>query len=184
MNSPLPRINPIDFSRLPSPLAHSLQSYQKGERTFDQFVRTLADAPVILEAYLAFSDALDRSALPETVRRKIAIAVSELNSSEYDLAAHAEKARELGLSEEEIQLCRQATSSSRKDEALLRFAQNLVGKQGHLSETELEEARQYSDDDQLLVEAIATVAQVHFANLINNLSRPPLDAPAPSELQD
>lgn len=182
MTSQPSRIKQIDFKRLPSPLAFTLQGFRDGTRPFSNFAKTLAHAPSILEAYLAFSDALTASRLPATTRHKIALAVSELNSSEYDVAAHSQEARSLGLTEDEIELCRRATPSSPRDRALLQFAQTLIKKQGNLSDAELEEARQYSDDDQVLVETVATIAAVHFANLVNNLAQTPLDAPAPRTL--
>lgn len=182
MSQTTARLTPIDFTDLPAPLAYSLKRYKRGEGTFSNFIKTLANAPAILETYLAFSDAIERSKLPVELREKIALAVSELTSSEYDVAAHTQQAKELGLDSDEILLCRKASTKAPRDQAILRFAQTLIRKHGNLTDAELEEARQYSDDDQLLIEAVATVACVHFSNLINNLSRTQLDTPPVQEI--
>ena len=176
------RIGSIDYRDLPVPLQHELERYQFGRRSFPNFLKTLANAPAMLEAYLAFGRALEKSSLPISIREKIALAVSELNSSEYDVAAHSQKAASAKVSETEIELSRRANSNCSTDAALLNFAKNVVQKRGILSDSELEEARQYKWDDSLIIEVVATIACVHFANLINNLANTVLDSPAVREI--
>lgn len=182
MNNGKQRIDSIDFKQLPAPLQQELKRHQLGDKTFPNFLKVLANAPTILEAYLAFGRILENSNLPTAIREKISLAVSELNSSEYDVAAHTKQATETQLSDEEIILCRKATSANDLDATLLRFARNVVNKRGILAEQELEEARQYKCGNALIIEVVAVIAHVHFANLINNLSNTKLDYPPIKEI--
>lgn len=176
------RIEAIDFSDLPIPLQVELDRYKNGRRSFPNFLKVLANAPTILEAYFAFGQALEKSSLPASIREKIALAVSELNSSEYDVAAHTEKASDTEVTKSEIKLSRLATSANNIDASLLNFAKNVVSKRGILTDAELEEARRYQSEDSLIVEVVATIAHVHFANLINNIADTKIDYPAVKEI--
>lgn len=177
------RLAAKDFSQLPQPLQFELQRLQEGHRSLPSFLSLLANAPIILEAYIAFSDAIEHSALSPSLRNKIALAVSELSSSSYDLAAGIEKAQQLDLCTEEISNCRCGRSSVPQHDAILSFATSLLQKNGHLSEAELERLRQFIQDDRAIIEIIATVACTHFSNLLNNLAQTPLDHPNASEIR-
>ncbi len=176
------RIESVDFTDLPVTLQNELQRFKVGHRSFPNLLKVLANAPIILEAYLAFGEALDISSLSIETREKISLAVSELNSSEYDVAAHTYIAAASDICPEEIEDCRKSRSEKAQDGSLLSFAKNVVRKNGILNDRELETARQFQRKDGQLIEVVATIAYVHFANLINNLAETHLDYPAVREI--
>ncbi len=176
------RIESVDFSTLTASFRSELDQRGLGGERFSNFNQIVANAPEVLEAYLSFEQTLENSCLPASTREKIALLVSEMNSSEYDVAAHTQKAVSLNVSNEEIRLSRRATSASARDAALLNFARNVVRKRGILSEDEFEEAHQYECKDSLVVEIVAIIAQSYFANLINNVANTKLDFPEVEEI--
>ncbi len=183
MRQQSPRLESKDFRSLPTPLQHELRRLQEGGRSLPSFLSMLANAPVILEAYIAFSDAIQRSSLSPTLRNKISLAVSELNSSPYDLASSIQESSTLRINPEEVHNCRLGRSDVPQHDAILTFATTLVRKHGHLGEDELDRLRQYLEDDRDIVEVIAAVACTHFSNLLNNLAQTPIDHPAPHEIR-
>lgn len=178
-----PRLDTAEFDRLPANLQVEVHRLQQGNRTIPSFLKILANAPIVLEAYIAFSNILERSTLSPVLRHKIAIAVSELNSSGYDIAALNHLASDYHLSPEEFDRCRSGTSEVRTHRIAIEFATTLIRKNGNLNDAELERFRHHQNNDGFLTEIIATVACTHFANLINNLAQTPYDHPPVSQVR-
>ena len=93
-------------------------------------MRTMANAPAVLEAYLDFKGALAMGSLPATLREQIALTVAEANDCDYCLAAHSAVGKVVGLSVQDILDSRQGTSPVSRVEAALQFAQTLVCQRG------------------------------------------------------
>lgn len=179
-----PRINAIKTETLPVPLRLELQSLIRGARSLEGFLQILANAPLILEAYLVFGNALDKCSVSPELQTKLFLAIGELTSSSYDVSAASSRAKRLGMSDAEIKQARCGLSDFPLHGAALQFARRLITRHGHLSDEELQELRQHIHDERTLVEIVAAVAQVHFAALLNNLASTPLDHPAAQEIRD
>lgn len=139
--------------------------------------RTMANAPSVLDGYLAFSGSLAKGTLSAKLREQIALTVAERNRCEYCLAAHSTIGKMVGLSEEQILDSRQAKAIDSKTEALLRFATRLVDNRGRISDNELNELRNLGVEDSTIAEVIANVALNIFTNYFNHVSEPDIDFP-------
>ncbi|MBD5778365.1 hypothetical protein IEN85_02515 [Pelagicoccus sp. NFK12] len=178
------RISQVNTEALPAPLRLELQKLAGGARSLEGFLQVLANAPLMLEAYLVFGNALDKCSLSEELQAKLFLAIGELASSSYDVSAATSRAKALGISEEEIKRARCGLSDFPLHRAALAFARQLIRKHGHLTDEELNSLRRSIHDERTIVEIVAAVAQVHFASLLNNLANTPLDHPPAQEIRD
>ncbi|EDY81457.1 hypothetical protein VDG1235_1075 [Verrucomicrobiia bacterium DG1235] len=178
------KIKTANLESLPAPLRLKLQSLRDGARSLEGFLKVLANAPLVLEAFLVFGDALDKCSLSPELQTKIFLAVGELSSSAYEVSAATHRAKALGMSEEEIKQARCGLSDFPQHSAVLQFAQKLIQRHGHLKPDELDQLRHHIHEELAIVEIVAAVAQVHFSALLNNLADTPLDHPAAKEIRD
>ena len=64
-------------------------------------MRTMAQSPAVLDAYLAFGAALHKGLLPASLQEQIALTVAEANACDYCLSAHSALGRGAGLSSDD-----------------------------------------------------------------------------------
>lgn len=116
--------------------------------------------------------------LSQRQREQIALAVAEINGSQYCLRAHALAGRKAGLSGEEIQSARRAAAPEGKADQMLRFTQSLVLQRGDISDEDLNALRQAGFSDAEMIEIVANIALNVFTNYLNILSKTEVDCPA------
>jgi uncharacterized peroxidase-related enzyme len=139
--------------------------------------RVLANAPVALEGYLNFSEALAGGALDNKMREQIALAVAESNLCPYCRSAHAFLGEKAGLSTEEIADAIRARAADRRTDAVLKLARIIIVQRGEVSDAELQRARAAGLTDGELVETVANIALNIFTNYINHVARTAIDFP-------
>ena len=140
-------------------------------------MKTLATAPVTLEAYLNFSVTLGAGVLDAKFREQIALAVAQANSCEYCLSAHSAIGKMVGLKPEEIESSRESRSTDAKRDAGLKFAQLIVVQRGELSDSAVENVRRAGYSDGEITEIVANVAINIFTNYFNHVARTDVDFP-------
>lgn len=145
--------------------------------------RTMANAPAVLDGYLAFSGSLSKGTLSAKLREQIALTVAQRNNCEYCLAAHSAIGKMVGLSEEQVIDSRHAKAVDSKSNAVLRFAGNLVDNRGKISDVELNDLRIAGVDDATIAEIVANVALNIFTNYFNHVSDPDIDFPKAAPLK-
>lgn len=139
----------------------------------------MANSPVGLEAYLGLSGALKSGSLSDKERETIQLAVSQLASCDYCVAAHTVLGKGAGLTEEQtIQARRGSVSGDSKLDALARFAVALHEKRGFVSDDDLSAFKAAGYDDGAVVEAIATYTLITFTNFFNHVNETEVDFPA------
>lgn len=139
--------------------------------------KTMAQAPVVLQAYLGMSGAFADAKLPVKVREQIALAVGEDNRCDYCVAAHAAIGKLSGLTPDEIEAGRRAVSQDPKTNAILRFAKRLSSNRGNITDAELAEVRKAGCSDEEILEIVATVSLNLFTNYINHVAGTAVDFP-------
>ncbi len=139
--------------------------------------RAMANAPAVLDGYLALSGALAKGGLSAKLREQIALTVAERNNCEYCLAAHSAIGKMVGLSADQILDSRQAEASDTKSDVLLKFAGKLVDNRGRISDLDLDQLRNQGVDDATIAEVVANVALNIFTNYFNHVSDPVIDFP-------
>ena len=130
----MPRMRAIPVDETRGPTRDLLRSVQARLGSAPNFMRIMANAPVVLEAYLDFSQTLDRGVLPARLREQIALAVADANGCQSCLAAHGALARREGLSEDEVVASRRAESPNLAVAEVLRFAHAMVEKRGRVDD--------------------------------------------------
>jgi len=130
-----------------------LDAVQKKYGMTPNLSRTFANSPAVLETYLGFG-ALDGGALSPALREQIALTVSEINGCDYCLAAHSAIGKMVGLSQEQIQRSREASSADSREHAVLRFAKAIVEKKGWVSNEDLAQVREAGYGDGEITEIV------------------------------
>ena len=140
-------------------------------------MRTMAQSPAVLKAYLNFSGALAGGSLNAKIREQISLAVAEANSCEYCLSAHTAIGKMVGLSEDAIHQARQSASGDAKTDAALKFARAIVLERGEVSEAEVRQVRDAGFTEGEVAEIIANVSLNIFTNYFNHIAGTVVDFP-------
>ncbi len=149
-----------------------------GGGQLSNIVGVLAGSPATLRAYARFRSELRHGTLPLKTQQRIALAVAQLQGSEYALATLQRTARDAGLGLDEIALAREFDSHDEYEAALLRYIKALLTSEGAPPAHIHEEAREAGWDDEQILEAVAHVALDSFGNLVTRAGDVPNDGSA------
>ncbi|EMB50017.1 Uncharacterized protein conserved in bacteria [Vibrio mimicus] len=138
---------------------------------------TVAHSSTVLNAYLAFSEALNQGRLTAKQRELIALAVGQANACQYCLSAHTMISRSTGLSDEQIITARLGSAENALDNALVKLAVSLVKQRGVITDEQLSEARTQGVDEGLVFEVLAQVSANTFTNYANHVAGTDIDFP-------
>lgn len=180
----MPRLQPVNPTNADPKAKTILDGVQKKMGMTPNLMATMANSPAVLEAYVAFGNALGKSALPAKLREQIALTVGELNACQYCLSAHTALGKMTGLGDEEINDSRNGDSPDRKTEAVLQFARKLVSQRGWVSDEDVASLRAGGATDAELAEIVAVVAQNIFSNYFHHVSQAEVDFPQVPESQN
>jgi uncharacterized peroxidase-related enzyme len=154
-----------------------LQAVQAKLGITPNMTRVMANSPAVLEAYLGFSGALAGGQLDAKLREEIALEVGEQNACQYCVSAHTAIGKMHGLTDAEISAAREARAGAPRNAAALKFAQEIVAKQGRPSDADLEVVRRAGFSDGEIAEIVANVALNVFTNYFNNTAEVDVDFP-------
>ncbi len=172
------RIQPIDPQTATGKTKELLGMVEKKLGVVPNMMKTLANAPAALEAYLTLSGTLGHtSSLGSAVREQIALTVGQLNKCQYCVSAHTVLAGKAGVGEEAIKNARQAKSTDPKINAILGFAKNLALNNGNISDQELSVTRTAGVTDKEILEIIAEVSLNIMTNYFNHVADTEIDFP-------
>lgn len=174
----MPRLKPIDPQTATGPTKDLLDGVQRKLGMVPNLMRTFANSPVVLEAYLRFGEALAGGVLSGKLREQIALSVSERNGCSYCLAAHSALGRMQGLSDEELLDSRRGSSTDSRTEAALRLAERIVETRGWVSDEDLGAARAAGYSETEIAEIVAQVMLITFSNTFNHVAETDVDFPA------
>ncbi|GAA3857211.1 carboxymuconolactone decarboxylase family protein [Amycolatopsis tucumanensis] len=132
-----------------------------------EMVSTMAHSPATLQGYLDFSRAMKRAATPRKVSEKISLALQEWIGCGTCLAAHVDAARSLGLSETDIVLARQGTSTDARETALIAFALAVLAEPSSIGDADIERLRGHGWSDRVITEIPALVALNQLTGTFN-----------------
>ena len=173
----MPRLNAIDPQAATGKTKELLDGVKAKIGKVPNLMRTFANAPAALEAYLNFSGALGGGVLNAKLREQIALTVADANACEYCLSAHTAIGKMVGLDENELAASRQATSADAKTEAALKFAHQIVVKRGEVLDSEVQAVRAAGYNDGEITEIVSHVALNIFTNYFNHVAQTVVDFP-------
>jgi uncharacterized peroxidase-related enzyme len=171
------RIKPIELAQASGKAKQLLDGVQAKLGMTPNMMKTMAQSPPVLEAYLNFAGALGRGSLDAKVREQIALVVGQTNSCEYCVAAHTALGKGAGLNTEEIDSSRRAHSANLKVAVGLEFAKRIVSQRAVVSEEHLELVRGAGYRDGEIVEIVAHVALNLLTNYLNLVAQTDVDFP-------
>jgi uncharacterized peroxidase-related enzyme len=178
------RIRHVDPTKAAGEVKELLDGVQQRLGMTPNMMKIMARSPAVLRGYLSFSVALADGRLGAEFREQIALAVAQVNNSEYCLSRHAAIARRMGLSEAEIAANRRSWSQDGKKRAGLNFAAELVVLRGRMNDERLHRVRAAGYSDAEIVEVVANVALNIFANYLNQVAGTESDFPKVSTALD
>jgi alkylhydroperoxidase family enzyme len=139
------------------------------------FIGVLAGSPAALRAYARFRSELRHGTLPLKTQQRIGLGIAQFQGSDYAQQLFHRTARDAGLGLDEIALAKDFDSRDEKEAALLRFIKVLVETDETPALHLVEEAREAGWSDDQILEAVAHVSLVSFANLITRAGNVPAD---------
>lgn len=146
-------------------------------------LRTLANAPPALKAYLDVGEALSEGSLDAKTREAIALTVAGVNSCDYCASAHTALSKMLKVDEIEIAAHLTGRSNNPALDAILMFARQVVDKRGMVSDGDLAALRSAGHDDEIVVEIIANVTANILTNYVNHVADTDIDFPKVDVIQ-
>ncbi|MFB9963178.1 carboxymuconolactone decarboxylase family protein [Sinosporangium siamense] len=121
-------------------------------------VSTMAHSPALLQGYLDLSRAMKRTKLPRALSEKISLALQEWIGCELCRQAHAAGARAAGLSEDDIALARQGTSTDAREAALIGVAVRVLAEPSSLTDDDVAGLRAHGWSDRVIAEIVGLAA--------------------------
>lgn len=171
------RIEPVNYEQSTGKAKELLDAVKSKLGMTPNMMRTMANSPAVLEAYLKFSDALEHGTLNAKTREQIALLSAEENGCGYCASAHTAIGKMVGLDEQSILAARQGDSSDAKTDAALKFARTLIVNRGQVSDDHLQIIKEAGYSDGEVGEIVGAVALNIFTNYFNETAQTEIDFP-------
>jgi len=153
-----------------------LQELQEKYGFIPNLFATFAEAPAVLEAYLALSAALEKGTLEPEERQIVLIAASVENICTYCVAAHSATARMQNVPAGVLHAIRTSTPlPDKKLDALVTLTRRVVRRRGHVSDAEVAQFLDAGYTEAQLLEVIGHVGLKTISNYVNHVAGTPLD---------
>jgi len=173
----MPRIKPVDPKGAQGKAKQLLDGLQKSMGMTPNIMRTLANSPAALEAYMGILNSLNSASIDAKTRESIALVTSGINGCDYCAAAHTALGKMHGLSDDETRANLLGNSSNTARAKVLEFARAIVDKRGWVSDDDLARIRNAGFGDAEITEIVATVAATMFSNYFNHIAQTEVDFP-------
>ena len=143
---------------------------------------TYAHSENALENYLALSNA--KTSLKAKYKEVVNLAVSQVNTCEYCLAAHTAIGKMNGFTDEQVLELRAGYASfDQKTDALARLAKNITENRGNTDQDVLENFFNAGFTKENLVDTIVLVGDKTITNYLHRTTQVPVDFPAAQPLE-
>jgi uncharacterized peroxidase-related enzyme len=172
------RILPLTAAETTGKTREQLEQIEKKFHRVPNIYATMANAPAVLDAYLALNAALSHTSLEPVLRERIALTVSAANSAEYCLAAHTAAGKALKIDDAELALARDARSSNPRYQAALKFARAVVEDLGQVTDADMAAVKKAGWSDAAVLEIVACATALLFSNYFNHVVATQVDFPA------
>lgn len=166
----MPRIEPLEMHAATGRAKELLEELADRGAQPGTMVRAMANAPTLLRGYLELNRAMKRTHLDRRISERIALAMQEWIGCEYCLAAHADAARELGLSDADIELARQGTATDPRIAALVAFGQQVIAAPSEIDDAQVDELRALGYSDEQLAEVVGLASLQLLTGAFNLLA--------------
>lgn len=153
------RLQPLDPQQAPDQKSREILGDIVARRGgVGDMVATMAHSPALLQGYLDFSRAIKRVKIPRPLSEKISLALQEWIGCSMCLSAHTKAARAAGLSEADIELARQGTSTDAREAALIGVAVRVLAEPSSLTDEDVAGLRAHGWSDRVIAEIVGLVS--------------------------
>ncbi len=173
----MPRIQPIELDKAQPKAKALLEGVHKSLGITPNGMRTMAQSPATLEAYLGFGKALSGASVSPQLREQIALTVAGENACNYCASAHTALGTKLGVDTDELAANLKGLSRDPKTKAALEFARRIVIERGWVSDDDLRRVREAGYTEGEITEIIAVVSQNIFSTYFNHIADTDVDFP-------
>jgi uncharacterized peroxidase-related enzyme len=171
------RIQPVNYEQSTGKAKELLDAVKAKLGMTPNMMKTMAQSPAVLEAYLNFSGALGGGKLSARLREQIALISAEINGCGYCASAHTAIGKMVGLGEDAILAARNGNADDAKTDAALKFAGAVIINRGEVSEADLQAVKDAGFSDGEIGEIVANVALNIFTNYFNEIAKTDIDFP-------
>jgi len=171
------RIQAIDYEQSTGKARELLDAVKAKLGRTPNMMKTMAQSPAVLEAYLNFSGALGGGKLSARLREQIALISAEINGCGYCASAHTAIGKMVGLDEDAILAARNGNAADAKTDAALKFARAVIVNRGEVSDEDLQVVKDAGFSDGEVGEIVANVALNIFTNYFNEIAKTDIDFP-------
>lgn len=171
------RIQPINYEQSTGKAKELLDAVKAKLGMAPNMMKTMAQSPAVLEAYLSFNGALGGGKLNARLREQIALIVAEINGCGYCASAHTAIGKMVGLGEDAILAARNGNAADANTEAALKFARAVIVNRGEISDADLQAVKDAGFSDGEIGEIVANVALNIFTNYFNEIAKTEIDFP-------
>jgi uncharacterized peroxidase-related enzyme len=171
------RIQPINYEQSTGKAKELLDAVKAKLGMTPNMMKTMAQSPAVLEAYLNFSGALGSGKLNARLREQIALISADINGCGYCASAHTAIGKMVGLGEDEILAARNGNAADAKTDAALKFARTVIVNRGEVSDADLQAVKDAGFSDGEIGEIVANVALNIFTNYFNEIAKTDIDFP-------
>lgn len=154
----------------------TLDAVQRKMGFVPNLMATMAESPVMIEAYLTLMGIFDKSALSATEREIILMTNNRLNGCVYCMAAHTAVAKMAKVEAGVIEALRTGTAiDDPKLEALRTFATIIHETRGHPSEEQISAFLAAGYTRETILEVVVGSSLKVLSNYTTPITTPPLD---------
>ena len=169
---------PVTVAEAPAASQPLLEAVKKQLGVVPNLFRTISNSPAALEGCLSLMGALGNGELPEQTQQRIALAVAELNGSDYCLSANIYFARNVAkLDDTEITANRNGGSNDPKAAAAVLFAKKVANARGRVSDADVDAVKAAGYGEAAVIEIVLNVALGIWTNYISTVAETVIDFP-------
>lgn len=160
-----------------------LAGMQKKLKRVPEIYARMANAPSVLEGYMALNKSLYGQGINAKTAEAIALRVGELNGCAYCLAAHTAVAKaQLRMDDSEILDLRQGRSKDPQIQAVLDFAEEVVLTRGHPNEKTRQALLDQDFSPPKILILTGHIVKNILTNYFNHVMEPEIDYPEAPKL--
>jgi AhpD family alkylhydroperoxidase len=160
-------LNMVDPNEATDEVRVLYEGFSRAVGRLPDMVRLMAHSPAILDAYLHFNRALERTTLSARTRAVVAVAIAELVGCDYVLSAAIRIGRRHGVTDVELEAARHGLADDAKTADVLALATSIVRSAGRVPRLEIERFQRRGLSDEEIVDVIGVVGLNLFRSYFN-----------------
>lgn len=171
------RVHSVDVQAAQGRAQELLGVVEKAFGVIPNAAKVMANSPVVLDSFLAFSTAMSQATIGEKLHTQVKLATSEANDCDYCTSLFCAVGPKAGLTADDLLAGRTAQAREPRTDAALKFSRAVLETRGKVSDNDLRLVRQAGFGDAEIVEVVASVVLGCFTNFLNNVADTTLDVP-------